>query len=197
MSLSQRIRILSEAAFTRQSRQPGNPPAPDMRPFLSVQLPERMVLLALYDGQSMEEIKAAYPWAKETDVRLTSHRIQPAIADLIAAVHDPTAWIRPGPIPEVEAGDLTDPDTPDPINHRRIPADVETQLRQAFFPSVPLMLFGAHVPPEVGAISLQHRAVVYLVVVVELPWSEVMRMMGCSKRQIHNSLVEVIEALGG
>jgi hypothetical protein len=168
-----------------------------MRPFLAVPLRERLVLLALYDNRSMEEIKGAYPWAKETDVRLTSHRIQAAVSILFTSLDEPTAWMDPGPYPGIEAADLTDPNTQLPINSRDIPDDIEKQLRQALFPSVTLMLFGAHVPPAVNTMSLQHRTLVYLIVVEELGWGEAMEMLECSKRQVHISLTEMVEALGG
>jgi len=198
MNLSQHIRILSENAFTRQSKLPGHPPTPDMRPFLAVPIRERLVLLAIYDGQPMEVIKGAYPWAKETDVRRTSHRIQDALAIFNAALKEPTAWINPGPYPVAEVdGDLGYPDTPFPINSRTIPADTDKQFRQAWFPSTPLMLFGAHVPPAMSQLSLKRRSIVYLAVVEEWSYSQIMETLECSKRQVHTSLIKAIEALGG
>jgi hypothetical protein len=197
MNLTHAIRLLCEAAFERQSKTPGHPPAPYMQSFLAVPLKERMTLLALYDGRTMEEIKAAFPWVKETDVRLKSARIQDAAAILCLSFEDPTAWMNPGPYPEDETGDLVDPTTPLPVSTREIPATIETQLRQALFTSVPVMLFGTHVPKEIAQLGLRKRAIVYLVVVEEMPWGEVMSLMECSKRQIHNSLTGMVRALGG
>lgn len=204
MNLPQRIRVLAERAFERQAKAHDRIPAPDMRPFLAVPIRERLVLLALYDNRSMAEIKEAYPWAKETDVRLTSHRIKTAIDIFVAATEDPTTHIHPGPLPDHEAtgdlgvGDPNDPLYTDfPIESRLIPKDTAKQLRQAFYPSVPLMLFGAHVPASVAELSLQHRAIAYLAVVEEWTWGEVQELLACSKWQVYNGLTEAVEALGG
>lgn len=197
MNLPQQIRWLSKQSLRKQLTVPGRAPIPNMRPFFAVPIKERLVLLALYDSRTMGEIKEAMPWVKETDVRLTSRRIHQAIELLEAGFEDDTIWMNPGPVPMEEVGDLTDTDTQFPFYSRRIPEDTEVQLRKYLWPATTLVLFGEHVPPKVGKLTLKQRAIVYMVVVEEMTWIEVERMMECSKTPISTSLTRMVEALGG
>lgn len=173
---------------------PGRPSVPDLRPFLSVNLPMRLVLLAIYDNKTMPQIKKAMPWVKETDVRLTSRRIHAAIEELQEGRANPTGWMNPGPEVDNEC-DLSDPETPFPLLSRLIPEDIEIQLRKTLWPDTVHILFGEHVPPEVAALSLQHRVIIYLLVVEEMERPDVIRMMKCTDHAIRESLSKMVEAL--
>ncbi len=225
MNQTHLLRVLFETTLEEQLREPGIPPTPAMQPFLVVPIQERLILLSLYDQQSgadpralspwehkpkpsssparpiamdaLTAIKAALPFAKETDIRLTSKRMLGALAALTAAMENPTAWIHPGPYPDHETGDLGDPETPLPIDTRDIPADTEKQLRQAFFPAAPLMLFGTHVPAVIAELGLQRRAILYLLIVEEWEWSDIQTLLQCSKGQVEYAQRRAIEALSG
>ncbi len=67
------------------------PSATTMWPFLAVNIEMRLVLLCLSEDATMEQIKAVLPFAKETDVRQTSHRMVAAIKTFNAAMDEPTA----------------------------------------------------------------------------------------------------------
>ena len=186
------LRIRLDRAYRKQ---PDSGLPISLWPYLAVPIRPRLTLLALYDNHTMEEIKGAFPWVKETDVRLTSHRIHEAIALVTSAMEDPTCWVDPGPIPDQEVGDLTDPATPFPVTDRSIPRDTDKQFRQAYYSSAPLMLFGPTVPPELGEISLQRRAVIYLLVVEELRWTQIEELLGCTEWQIREAIRQTFEAL--
>jgi hypothetical protein len=223
MNQTHHLRVLFEDVLEEQLREPGIPPTPAMQPFLIVPVQERLILLSLYDQQSgadprtlfawehkpkpstsparpiateaLTAIKAALPFAKETNIRLTSKRMLGALADLTAAMENPTGWIHPGPYPDCETGDLGDSETPFPINTRDIPDDTEKQLRQAFFPATPLMLFGTHVPAAIAELGLQRRAILYLLIVEDWEWSGIQALLQCSKGQVEYAQRRAIEVL--
>lgn len=173
------------------------PHAPSMWPFLSVPLKERLTLLALPEEATMAECKQALPWMKETDHRLTSHRIHHALSCLVQALEHPTDWINPGPMLAHETGDLADPTTPFPVPDRLIPTDTDKQVRQALYPSPPLLLFGALVPAALHELSLQPRAIIYCLVVEEMTWGEIQMLFECSEWAIRQAIRQVYAALGG
>lgn len=171
--------------------------ATTMWPFLAVPLEMRLVLLCNLEGATMQEVKAVLPYAKETDVRQTSHRMRAAIETFNQAMEDPTAWLHPGPYPEDEAGDLSDHETPFPLPDRLIPRDTDIQLRQVFFPEAAILLFGELVPEQIADLGLQARLILYTLSVCELEWGEVERLLGCSEWRIRQALKQGIEVLGG
>ncbi len=201
MSQIHDLRLLFEHAYTTSSR-PNDPHAPSMWPFLAVPLKERLTLLALTEESGMAECKTAYPWMKETDHRLTSHRIHRALDILTAAMEQPTAWINPGPLPEVEVADLLPDETtgelpPFPVPDRLIPRDTDKQLRQALYPSTPLLLFGPLVPPRLHDLGLQKRGILYCLVVEEFGWLDIQELFGCSEWLIRQTIKQAYEVLGG
>lgn len=173
------------------------PSATTMWPFLAVPLEMRLVLLCQTEQATMEQIKAALPFAKETDVRQTSHRMRAAIEVFNRSMEEPTAWLHPGPYPETEPTDLVDPETSFPFPDRLIPRDTDIQLRQVFFPEAAVLLFGELVPEQLAALGLQPRLVLYLLSVEEMGWREVEELLGCSEWAIRQALKQGIEAVGG
>ena len=143
----------------------------------------------------MEQIKSALPYAKETDVRQTSHRMVAAIKTFNAAMDEPTAWLHPGPYPDQEPADLSDPTTPFPLPDHQIPRDTDLQLRQVFFPEAAILLFGELVPTELAAIGLQARLILYCLAVCESSWLDIQELIGCSEWSIRQALKGGIEAL--
>lgn len=179
------------------------PLATTMFPFLAVPIKERLVLLCLSEQATMPQIKAALPYAKETDVRQTSHRMRAAIGIFNEAMENPTAWLHPGPYPLAEVPDLLErhPETgelpPFPLPDRLIPRDTDKQLRQAFFPEAAVLLFGELVPEPLAALGLQVRAVLYLIAVEEYGWKDVQTLLQCTEWSVRQALKGGIEALGG
>lgn len=197
MNQTHQLRLLLEHTYTTHKRT-NTPHAPSMWPFLAVPIKERLTLLALTEEATMAECKAAFPWMKETDHRLTSHRIHHALDLLTAAMEAPTTWINPGSLPDLEAtDDLTNPETPFPIPDNQVPDDIDKQLRQALFSSVPLMLFGPLVPPTIHELGLQKRAIAYCLVVEEFGWSDIQMLFGCSEWHIRQTIKQAYEVLGG
>lgn len=172
------------------------PSATTMWPFLALPIKERLVLLCLSEEATME-LKAVLPYAKETDVRQTSHRMVAAIKTFNAAMDEPTAWLHPGPYPDEEPTDLTDPTTPFPFPDHQIPRDTDLQLRQVFFPEAAILLFGELVPAELAVIGLQARLALYCLAVEELSWLDIQALLGCSEWAIRQALKGGIEALEG
>jgi len=173
------------------------PSATTMWPFLVVPIKERLVLLCLSEEATMEQIKVSLPFAKETDVRQTSHRMIAAIKLFNAALDEPTAWLHPGPYPDTEPLDLTDPETPFPVLDRLIPRDTDLQLRQVFFPEPAVLLFGELVPAWLAELGLHTRAILYCLAVEELSWQDIVLLLECSEWSIRQALKDGIEALGG
>lgn len=171
------------------------PSATTMWPFLALPIKERLVLLCLSEEATMEQIKAVLPYAKETDVRQTSHRMVAAIKTFNAAMDEPTAWLHPGPYPDQEPADLSDPTTPFPLPGHQIPRDTDLQLRQVFFPEAAILLFGELVPAELAAMGLQARIALYCLAVEELCWQDIQTLLGCSEWAIRQALKDGIEAL--
>ena len=134
-----RLRLAFEARYAILTKDA--PPTPSMWPFLSLPLRERLILLCIADtGANEAAIKQALPFAKQTDVRLTSPAMVKASQTFLKVLNTPTAWIDPE-------------------------GDVEQQLLQIFYPSATPMLFGYVCPPEMAQLSLKTRCVIYCLVV--------------------------------
>jgi hypothetical protein len=147
------------------------PPTPSMWPFLSLPLRERLILLCIADtGANEAAIKQALPFAKQTDVRLTSPAMVAASQTFLKVLNTPTAWIDPE-------------------------GDVEKQLTQIFYPSATPMLFGYLVPPELSALSLKSRAATYCLVVEGLQRRAVQEFLGCSEWFVKTAITTTLEAL--
>jgi hypothetical protein len=164
-----RLRLAFENRYAILTRDA--PLTPSMWPFLSLPIRERLVLLCIADtGADEAKIKHALPWAKQTDVRLTSPAMVKAAATFLKVLNIPTAWIDPE-------------------------GDVEKQLMQIFYPSATPMLFGYIVPPELSTLSLKTRVAIYCLVVEGLQRREVQELLECSewyvKQAINQGLVAV------
>src|SRR5215212_5766237 len=86
-------------------------PIPPMQAYLAIPIKTRLILLALHDGADEAGVKAALPYAKQTDVRLTSKEIREGLDLLKKGLEDGTFFIDLGTIPLTNDidGDLTDP----------------------------------------------------------------------------------------
>jgi hypothetical protein len=164
-----RLRLAFEDRYAILTRDA--PLTPSMWPFLSLPIRERLVLLCIADtGADEAKIKHALPWAKQTDVRLTSPAMVKAAATFLKVLNIPTAWIDPE-------------------------GDVEKQLMQIFYPSATPMLFGYIVPPELSTLSLKTRVAIYCLVVEGLQRREVQELLECSEWYVKRSIEQALEAL--
>jgi hypothetical protein len=144
-----------------------------LQAFLALPIRERLILLALLDQHGKPDeaaIRAALPYAKQSDVRLTSKTILKAVETLKAAIETPTLWI-------------------DPDNNQ------ETQLLNVFYPSAAVCLFGGLVPLELRDFSLQDRLIAYLLVVETMKWDEVEELPGVSEWRVKMTLHRMTEVL--
>ena len=198
MTQAQHLQIAFDTLYRRRIAS-GAPSATSFLPFLYVPLPMRLVMLCLCDGAGMAEIKAVLPFAKETDVRLTSHRMIAACRLLDQALANPWIWIRPGQLPEGNepSADLTDNVTPFPVADRLLAPDTDKQLRQIFYSSVPILLFGEAVPEQISKLSLKARCILYLITTEELAWADVQLLLGCSEWSIRRAIKDAETVLGG
>jgi hypothetical protein len=196
MNHSHRLQQLFEQAYQRHVKADA-PSATSLIPFLAIPIQERLILLALLDGATLPEIKVAFPFAKETDIRKVSKRMIAAEDQLMAAIEDPWCWLWPGFERVDETGDLTDPETPFPVPSFTIPPGTDVQLRQIFYGSSALMLFGEAVPTVIARLSLQQRSVLYCLAVEALSWQDVKTVLGCTEWKIRRAIKDAEEALGG
>lgn len=164
-----RLRLALEARYAILTKDA--PSTPSMWPFLSLLLRERLILLCVADtGANETAIKQALPFAKQTDVRLTSPAMVAASQTFLKVLNTPTAWIDPE-------------------------GDVERQLLQIFYPSATPMLFGYVAPPELAQLSLKTRCAIYCLVVENLQRREVQELLGCSEWFVKTSIERALEAL--
>ncbi len=147
---------------------------------LAVPIKERLVLLALTDGAGSAEIKRILK-VKDDDVRLTNPRMRAAVQTMKEALLDPY-------------GHLPDPDSLTNDTHRTV---AERSLRQLLFASTAVCLFGEGVPAQLAALPLGDRVILYLILVEEMPWSEVQELTGCSEHAIRRAITSAIEQIGG
>lgn len=166
-------------------------------PFLYIPIQERLILLALLDGATLPEIKAALPFAKETDIRKSSPRMIAAGERLNYAIKNHWCWIEPGPLPTDEPGDLVDTNEEFPYPAAWLPEGTDRQLRKIFYASSAIMLFGDVVPSAIARLSLQARAILYLQTVEEYRWLDIQELLGCTEWKIRFAIKGAEEALGG
>ncbi len=167
-------RLYREGSASRQK------PCPPLHAMLAVPIKERLVLLALTDGAGAAEIKRILK-VKDEDVRLTSPRMRAAVQTMKEALLDPY-------------GHLPDPDSLTNDAHRTA---VERSLRQLLFASTAICLFGEGVPAQLAALPLQDRILLYLILVEEMPWSEVQELTGCTEHGVRAALKRAMEQIGG
>jgi hypothetical protein len=108
-------------------------PIPPMQAYLAIPIKTRLILLALHDGADEAGVKAALPYAKQTDVRLTSKEIKEGLDLLKKGLEEPTFFINLGSVPLETAhdGDLTDPTTKALCRDADIPETFERTFRQS------------------------------------------------------------------
>lgn len=197
MTSVHRLRLLFEKKYAILAPDAPHKAQP-LQAFLALPIRERLILLALLDQQGKPDeaaIRQAIPYAKQSDVRLTSKTILKAVETLKAAIERPTLWIHPGPYPEREVRDLTIQTAKPPVPDALIPYDIEKTLTQIFYPSAAVCLFGGLVPPEVREFSLQARCCLYLLVVECQHWGEVEELLGVSKWFVRQAIHNALEAL--
>ena len=145
-----------------------------MQAFLALPIRERLILLALLDQHGKPDeaaIRAALPYAKQSDVRLTSKTILKAVETLKAAIEQPTIlWIDP--------------------DH-----DQEKAVLAIFYPSAAVCLFGGLVPIELRDFGLQARFIAYCLVVETMKWEDVEELLGGSEWKIKRTLATALEIL--
>ncbi len=193
-----RLQRLFKQAYEKQSRTDAPSPT-SLIPFLYIEIQERLILLSLLDGATLPEIKAALPFAKETDIRRSSPRMITAGEKLDYAIKHPWCWIEPGPLPLVDAPDLLELDgvgdlPPFPVFSSRLPHDTDLQLRKIFYASSGIMLFGDAVPPAIARLSLQSRVILYLLAVEEYRWLDIQELLGCTEWKIRRAIHDAEEA---
>jgi hypothetical protein len=157
-------------------------PIPPMQAYLAIPIKTRLILLALHDGADEAAVKAALPYAKQTDVRLTSKEIREGLDLLKRGLEEPTFFIDLGQVPlETDHdGDLTDPTTKALCRDQDIPETVEKTFRQVWYPSAAPLLIGPMVSVELADWPLKMRLAIYCLVVAELEREEVRELLGCS-----------------
>lgn len=163
------LRFALEALYRREAASRSKP-APPLHALLAVPIAERLVLLALLDGATAPEVKQLLK-VSDQDAALSSDRMTAALATLQAALADPFSHLV----------DEIDPDNLHPA---------EVQLRQLLFPSAAACLVGESVPPQMAQFPLRDRLIAYCLVVEELRWEDVERLLGCSEWAIRCALKE-------
>src|SRR4051794_12315760 len=161
MTAVHRLRLLFERRYAIIAADAPHKAQP-LQAFLALPIRERLILLALLDQHGKPDeaaIRAALPYAKQSDVRLTSKTILKAVETLKAAIETPTLWVGP--------------------DH-----DQEKQLLAVFYPSAAVCLFGGLVPPDLRDLDLQARMIIYCLVVETMKWEIVEELLGCSEWKI-------------
>lgn len=174
MSPLQRLRLAFERTYAVYTVT-HTTPIPPLQPFLALPIRERLVLLALLDKASPEEIRAALPFVKQTDLRLTSPAMVAAVATLRRALQQPLDYFTNVP----EAGDQT----------------VERRLRQILYPSAAVLLFGEIVPLELCCLGLKTRVILYCALVEEMTRPDIQVTLGCTEWAVKQALRGALEAL--
>jgi len=175
-------------------------PTPPMRAFLALPIQERLILLALTDlGDKADEetVRALLPFARQSDIRLKSERMQQALVTFQKGLAQPTFFIDLGGIPlETDhTGDLTDMNTKTLCRDADIPQNVERSFRWVFYPSVAPMLIGPMVLSPIADWPLLDRLVLYLAIVNESTYQEIEELMGCTEWRVRESLRIALEAV--
>src|SRR4051812_8800498 len=155
MTSVHRLRLLFERRYAIIAQDAPHKAQP-LQAFLALPIRERLILLALLDQHGTPDeaaIRAALPYAKQSDVRLTSKTILKAVETLKAAIETPTLWIDP--------------------DH-----DQEKQLLAVFYPSAAVCLFGGLMPIQMKDFSLQ---ALYLLIVECWRWEQVEELLGVSE----------------
>lgn len=165
-----RLRLACERRYATQAATLHHP-VPNLHAFLCLPLKERLILLALADRCDHKTIQAALPFAKQSDVRLTSPGTRAALTLLHLALASPKLWIDP------QAD------------------DVERQLTNIFYPSTALLLFGELVPPELEVLGLQGRAIMYCLLVEQMERDAVQALLGVSEWKVKQTIRLAMEGL--
>jgi hypothetical protein len=173
-------------------------PIPPMQAYLAIPIRTRLILLAIHDANGKPDeaaIKAALPYAKQTDVRLTSKEIKEGLELLKRGLEEPAFFIDLGGIasavdyPEpdrdaqgnhIDEYGLTAPDAKPLWRDSDIPQDIERTFRWVWYPSAAPLLIGPMVPASIAAWSLKMRLCLYLLIVQECERDEVCELLGCS-----------------
>lgn len=186
----------------RQSVAITQKPTQPLHLLLSIPIHERLILLALIDGVSPQEIKKTLH-ADNDDLALKSPRMKTAIKRLQGARLDPYAYW-----PEQYTREEISPDTDLTNGHwdaditgiaweRRWGPRVEPTLRQLLFADVAVCLFGEAVPPSLVGLSLVEKLAIYCLMVEELDWQQTQELLGCTQWRIKAALAKTKAAIGG
>jgi len=173
-------------------------PTPPMRAFLALPIQERLILLALTDlGDKADEemVRALLPFARQSDIRLKSERMQQALVTFQKGLAQPTFFIDLGGI-DLEndhTGDLTDMNTKTLCRDADIPQNVERTYRWIFYPSAAPMLIGPMVTKPVADWPLLDRLILYCAVVQEMTYREIEETMCCTEWRVRESLRIALE----
>ena len=170
-------------------------PIPPMQAYLAIPIKTRLILLALHDGADEAAVKAALPYAKQTDVRLTSKDIRAGLELLKRGLDEPTFVIDLGQVPlEIDHDDdLTDPNTKALCRDQDIPAGIERTIRQVWYPSAAPMLVGPIMPRELEGWTLKERLCLYLLIVNESEREEVCELLSCSAWFVRQSIIKALK----
>ncbi|MDP9368566.1 MAG: hypothetical protein M3Q03_09885 [Chloroflexota bacterium] len=143
------------------------------------------MLLALTDGAGTTEIKRILK-VKDDDVRLVSPRMREAVNRLREALLDPHSHL-----PE----SLIDGSGYDWADHYG--RDIERHLRQQFFASTAVCLFGEAMPMAMTALSLRDRLAVYCIAVEEADRARTMELLHCSEYAVRQAMTKALAAIVG
>jgi len=191
------LRLAFERRFAIVRRE-FDDPTPPMRAFLALPIQERLILLALTDlGDKADEetVRALLPFARQSDIRLKSERMQQALVTFQKGLVQPTFFIDLGGInlETDHTGDLTDMSTKTLCRDADIPQTVERTFRWIFYPSAAPMLIGPMVTKPVADWPLLDRLICYLLIVAELTYKQVEELLGCTEWRVRESLRIALE----
>ncbi len=175
---------------------------PGLHHLLSIPIHDRLILLATIDGACKREIRQLMKVSKE-DAALTSRRMRRTMQRLkgmlaLPYAHWPEVWTRMDLTPD---GDLTNgivhEDSQGVAWNRRYGASLENELARLLWADVAVALVGQSVPPQVAALSLKARLILYCLLVEGCSQDETCQIMRCTEWDIERSLRDGLRAVGG
>lgn len=181
MQASNRLTLLRfglSQTFVQSAKANGHA-TPGLHHLLPVPIRERLILLAKLDGAEPATIRKILRVSQE-DALLQSVEMQLAIHIWQRSMNN-TYWYLP---------------TKHGWRQQRNTA-VERALGQLLWADVAVALIGDSVPSKLSAIPLRRRLILYMLLVEQYEWSQIMEVMSVTNWEIRQAINTGLTAIGG
>lgn len=196
-----RLRFGLQSLYGRQSAH-HTTTTPGLHHLLPIPLSERLILLAVIDGADERGMRSALKVSKD-DALLRSRRMKRTLLRMKTHLasphaHFPEVWTRLDLTPDEDlTNGLILEESQGIAWNRRYGRSLETYLGRLLWSDVAVALMGQSVPPQIAALSLKARLILYCLLVEGITQEETIQIMGCTEWDIERSLRDGLRAVGG